>query len=91
MTSVSTVSGGTSGTYESYDFATPSYDTYSPVITHFDGSRDGSAKSYEGTGGCEKRCPRDAPECVSANLGQRARRRALCGRAAVLAGEGVAR
>jgi len=34
-----------------------------------------------GTGGCENRCPRNAPVCVSANRERRARRRALCGRA----------
>ena len=91
MTSVSTVSSGTTGTYESYDFATPSYDTDLPDTEETDGSRVESAKSYEGTGGYEKRCPRNAPECVGANLGRRARCRALCGHGAVLAGEGVDR
>ena len=91
MTPVSTVSSGTTGTYESYDFATRSYDTDSPNIEETDGSRVKSSKSYEGTGACEKRCPRTAPECVGANLGRRARCRALCGRVAVLAGEGVER
>ena len=67
MTSVSTVSSGTSGTYKSYDFATPSYDTDLPTIAHLGGSRGESAKSYEGTGGCEKRWPRGAPERTSAN------------------------
>ena len=91
MTPVSTVSGGTSGTYESYDFATPSYDTDSANIEENGGSSVESSKSYEGTGGYEKWCPRNAPECVDAKLGRRARCRALCGHGAVLAGEGVDR
>ncbi len=43
-----------------------------------------------GTGGLSNRCLRGAPVCVSAKMGRRARRRALCDRVAVLAGEGVA-
>jgi len=90
MTSVSTVSGGTTGTYEPYETPTPSYDTDLADIDDFDASLVGSAKSYEGTGVSENRCPRDAPACVSAQIKRRARRRALCGHGAVLAGEGVA-
>lgn len=90
MTSVSTVSGGTTGTYKPYGSPTPSYGTDSTGIEDFDGSYPGSTKPYGGTGVCENRRPRSAHECVSANLGRRARRRALCGRVAVLAGEGMA-
>jgi len=90
MTSVSTVSGGTTGTYEPYETPTPSYDTDLADIDDFDASLVGSSKSYEGTGACENRCPRSAPACVSANSMRRARCRALCGHGAVLAGEGVA-
>jgi len=89
MTSVSTVSGGTTGTHDSYGSATPSYDTDSEINGSSGGSRSGSAKSYDGTGVPENRCPRGAPACVSANSKRRARRRALCGHGAVLAGEGV--
>ena len=89
MTSVSTVSCGTTGRYDSYGSATLSYDTDSAVNGASGRSRSESAKSYEGTGVCKNRCPRDAPECVSANSRRRARCRALCGHGAVLAGEGV--
>ena len=90
MTSVSTVSRGTTGRYESYDCGTQSYDTDSLETGAFDASIAESEKSYEGTGVCKNRCPRDAPERMLANFKRRARRRALCGRVAVLAGEGVA-
>lgn len=56
----------------------------------FRASSFGSTFCLTGTGGLSNRCPRDAPVCVSAKMGRRARRRALCGQPAVLAGEGVA-
>jgi len=43
-----------------------------------------------GTGVCEKRRPRSAHECVSANLARRARCRALCGRGRARRRSGVA-
>ena len=80
MTPVSTVSGGTTGTYESYDWSSESYDTNlhlevseMPKIAEFDAS-------YDGTGGYRNRCPRDASVCVRANLARRARWPASCGR-----------
>ena len=54
MTFVSTVSSGTYGTYEPYDFTIPSYDTDSRSIDSFERSRVGFGKSYEGTGGTRK-------------------------------------
>ena len=77
MTSVSTVSTGTTGTYEPYESATPSYDTDSASIAGIGASSAESVESYEGTGVSENRCPRDAPECVSANLARRARWRIM--------------
>ena len=90
MTSVSTVSCGTTGTYEPYGFPTPPYGTYSAGIGSFGVSRVESVKPYGGTGVCENRRPRSAPVCVSANLGRRARRRALCGRGRARRRSGVA-
>ena len=66
MTSVSTVSRGTTGRYESYDCGTQSYDTDSLENGAFDTSNAESSKPYEGTGVCKNRCPRDAPERVLA-------------------------
>ena len=87
MTLVSTVSSGTIGTY---DFVTPSYDTDSPTIESLNDSRVKFGKSYEGTGGHAKKCPRGATERVSANIKRRARRRALCGRGRARRRSGVA-
>ena len=90
MILVLTVSSGTSGTYESYDFVTPSYDTNSPTIESLNDSRVESGKSYEGTGGHAKKYPRGATERVSANIKRRARRRELCGRGRARRRRGVA-
>ena len=90
MTSVSTVSRGTSGGYESYETGTLSYDTNSSNIGAIYGSISESEKSYEGTGVCKNRCPRDAPERMLANFKRRARRRALCGRSRARRRSGVA-
>ena len=90
MTSVSTVSGGITGTYESYDSATPSYDTDFTVRGGSERSTVEKSKPYEGTGGCEKRCPRSACACVPVILERRARCRALCAGGRTAAGVGVA-
>ena len=68
MTSVSTVSGGTTGTYESYDWSNESYDTNLQLEGSEMSKTAESDESYEGTGGYRNRCPRDAPVCVRANL-----------------------
>ena len=90
MTLVSTVSCGTTGAYEPYGSPTPPYGTDSTGIDDLDGSRVEYVKPYGGTGVCENRRPRSAHECVSANLGRRARCRALCGRGRVRRRSGVA-
>ena len=91
MTSVSTVSGGTTGTYESYDWSSESYDTNLQLEVSEMSKTAESDESYEGTGGYRNRCPRDAPVCVRANLARRARWHALCGQAGARRRWGVGR
>ena len=50
MTSVSTVSGGTTGTYESYDWSSESYDTNLQLEVSEMSKTAESDESYEGTG-----------------------------------------
>ena len=91
MTFVSTVSSGTYGTYEPYDFTIPSYDIDSRTIDSFERSRVGFGKSYEGTGGYAKKCPRGVAGRVRAKIKRRAGWRALCGRGHARRRRGVSR
>jgi len=64
MTSVSTVSCGTSGTYESYDSADQSYDTDQTLEALSVVKTSELLESYGGTGVYQNQCPRDAPVCA---------------------------